>query len=207
MTIAKGQPWGAPGRLPDGARVARSDAEASGGLERERYEGRPFSPFGLLGGDLARTAGAPGDPDRLGSGEAVRLPIDVGEVLLDGRLHLFVAHTVVRSRSWRRAVVAMNAQWLSPGRLGALNAAPRAHPDDGLLDILDADLEWADLPKVLRRARLGAHLPHPRIATHRGAAWQTELDRPLRVWIDGRPAGRARRLAFRVRPDAATIVI
>ncbi|MCA1692669.1 MAG: hypothetical protein LC733_10905, partial [Actinobacteria bacterium] len=107
-----------------------SDSEARAVLEEARRERQPFPALGLLGGDLCRTLGGQGgDPARLRGGEGVRFTVDVGEVLLDGRLRLFVAHLVARSHLWTRSFVVMNAQWL-----GRWNLGPRAHPGDGLLD-------------------------------------------------------------------------
>src|SRR6185369_10188758 len=98
-----------------------------------------------------RTLGAPGGEDRLRSPEAFTFSVDLGEALIDGRLHFFVAHLVARNRWWTRAFVAMNAQWL-----GGLNLGPRAHPNDGLLDIYDARLSLVDVVKVRARAHTGA---------------------------------------------------
>jgi YegS C-terminal NAD kinase beta sandwich-like domain len=202
MPISKGSPYGEPGTLPDDGVVVRSDAEARAVLERARAEGRPFPPLGLLGGDLCRTLGGPGDEARLRSPDAVRFPVDLGEVLLDGRLHLFVAHVVVRTRGWGHVVAAMNAQFFGPWVLG-----PRAHPNDGLLDIYRAHLSLADRLKVRARVRHGAHMPHPRINERRAAAMQIELDHPRPVYLDGEQVGEARDLALRIEPDALTVVV
>src|SRR5439155_21878008 len=92
LPVERGQPWGEHGALPADGVVVRSDAEARAVLEAARGDGRPYPPLGLLGGDLCRTIGGPGDEHHLRSAEAMRFPVDLGEVLLDGRLHLFVAH-------------------------------------------------------------------------------------------------------------------
>ncbi len=202
MTIQKGAPWGEPRPLPPGGIVVRSDAEARHALEAARRDGRPVPVLGLLGGDLCRTLAGPGDEARLRSPDAVTFTVDVGEVLADGKLHLFVASMVARNRTWRRAVVAMNAQWL-----GGWNLGPRAHPNDGLLDTYDARLRLGDLAKVRRRLPSGSHLPHPRIAERRAAAVQFDLDRPLPLWLDGERVGEGRRLSVRVEPDAAQVVV
>ncbi|MEA2843823.1 MAG: hypothetical protein QOJ69_1494, partial [Actinomycetota bacterium] len=198
MPIAKGSEYGAPGPVPDGLVVVRSDAEARAALEQARRERRPYPPLGLLGGDLCRTLGGGAGRELVG----VRFPVDLGVVLADGRVHLFVASLVARTRLWTRAFVAMNAQWAAGANLG-----PRAHPGDGLLDIYDARLSLRQVLAVRARARHGAHLPHPGIRERRSAALQVELERPLPLWLDGVVVGEARTLALRVEPDALVVVI
>ena len=202
MTIEKGRDWGATAPLGPGGVVVRSDAEARAVLEDARLAGRPFPPLGLLGGDLCRTLGGSGDEGRLHSDRAVTFPVDLGEALVDGRLHLFVAHLVARDRLWRHAFVAMNAQWA-----GAWNLGPKAHPGDAKLDTYHARLEVGDLVKVRARLHHGAHLPHPRITERRAQAVQVELERALPVEVDGVAVGSGRRIAVRVEPDALTVVV
>jgi len=202
VTIEKGRAWGAPGALPEGGVVVRSDAEARAVLEEARRAGRPFPALGLLGGDLCRTLGGTGDEARLRSAQAVTFPVDLGEALVDGRHFLFVAHLVARDRLWRHSFVAMNAQWL-----GEWNLGPRAHPGDAKLDTYQSALTLSDLPKVRARLHHGAHLPHPRITERRRPAVQVDLARPLDVRVDGVAVGRGRTLSVRVEPDALTVVI
>ncbi|MDQ3107540.1 MAG: hypothetical protein M3Q68_07005 [Actinomycetota bacterium] len=202
MTIRKGEAWGEVGPLPVDGVVVRSDGEARAAVEAARRHGRPYPVLGLVGGDLARTLGAPGDEARLRSTSAMTFPIDLGQVLVDGRLHLFVSHLVARNRWWTRIVVAMNAQWVGPWNLG-----PRAHPNDGLLDTFDARLPVGDLVKVRRRLPTGTHLPHPGIKARRGAALTFELDRPLPIWLDGERVDEGRSLVVRLEPDALRVVI
>lgn len=202
MTIEKGKAWGAPAPLPDHGVVVWSDAEARVVLEEARRAGRPFPPLGLLGGDLCRTLGGRGDAGRLRSPDAITFPVDLGEVLVDGRLYLFVAHLVVRDRFWLHSFVAMNAQWL-----GEWNLGPRAHPGDAKLDTYESTLALSDLLKVRARLHHGAHLPHPGIKERRAPAVQVELPRPLDVRVDGTAVGRGRTISVRVEPDALSVVI
>ncbi len=198
MPIAKGSPYGEPGPVPDGLVVVRSDAEARAVLEDARRERRPYPPLGLLGGDLCRTLGGGTGADLVG----VRFPVDLGVVLADGRIHLFVASLVARTRLWTRAFVAMNAQFLGPW-----NAGPRAHPGDGLLDTYDVRLKPGQLLAVRARLPGGAHLPHPGIRERRAAAVQVELERALPLRLDGELVGKGRVLSVRVEPDALVVVI
>ena len=202
MTIEKGKAWGVPGGLPADGVVVASDAEAGAALNAARRDRRPCPALGLLGGDLCRTLGGRGDEGRLRGPEGVRFPVDLGEALVDGRLLFFVAHLVARNRLWTRVFAAMNAQFL-----GRWDVAPRAHPNDGLLDTFDARLPLGDLTKVRARLPQGAHLPHPGITERRARAAQVALDRPLPVWLDGERVGEGRHLSVRVEPDALTVVV
>ena len=203
MTVRRGEDWGHLAPLPTGGVIVSSDAEARTVVTAARRRGEAPPPLGLLGGDLCRTLGGPGDRDRLSGPDATTFAVDLGSVLVDGQLHWFVAHLVARRSWWRgRAVAAMNAQWL-----GALDLGPRSHPGDGLLDVTDGDLPTKDRWEARRRARTGTHLPHPALRTMRTAALQLDLDPPLDVWLDGERVARASRLSIRIEPEALTVVV
>lgn len=205
MTVQKGEAWGRAGPLPDDGVMVASDAEARRVVEQARRAGRPAPTLGLLGGDLCRTLGGRGDEARLRSAEARLLPVDLGAVLIDGRLHWFVAHLIARRSWWSgRIVAAMNAQFV-----GSWDVAPRSHPNDGRLDTLDVDPSFGagDRFKALRRMPTGSHVPHPAIRQRRVDAAQFELERPTPVWLDGVRIGPARQLSVRVEPDALVCVV
>ncbi len=203
MTIRPGRDWGEPGSLPPGGVVVASDAEARLVVERARSEGRSPPPLGLVGGDLCRTLGGRGDELRLFSPEATRLTVDLGAALVDGRPHWFVAHLVARRSWWRGRIVAvMNAEWL-----GHWDVAPRAHPNDGLLDLLDGAPPLRDRLRARRRLRTGMHVPHPAIHQQRAARFEIAMDPPLDVRLDGLDVGPASRLTAWVEPDALTVVV
>lgn len=201
MPVGRGEAWGHRAPLPADGVVVASDAEARAVVTAARRASAPIPALGLVAGDLARTCGARGSPDRLRTTEAQALPVDLGEVLIDGSLHFFVAHLVARGSWWRgRIVAAMNAQYL-----GSWDVAPRAHPNDGRLDILDADLGLGDRLKARSRLASGTHVPHPGIAERRVKAIQLELPSGTRVWLDGELVGPARSLAVRAAPDAVVV--
>jgi hypothetical protein len=203
VTIRKGERWGTEGPLPEGAVLVHSDAEAREVVTAARRSGQPIPALGLLGGDLCRTLGGTGDEARLRSGQATHLPVDLGSALVDGRLHWFVAHLVAR-RGWLRGrvVAVMNAQFI-----GTWNVVPRGHPNDGRLDVFDADLPLRDRLQARRRLPLGTHVPHPGIEERHLAAVQLELAQPTPVHLDGQLVGEARHLSIRTEPDALLCVV
>jgi hypothetical protein len=236
VTVRKGEAWGRLAALPDGTVVVHGDAEARHVAERARRANLPVPPLGLAAGDLCRTmggrggaarllaAGGPAEvPGRRGAGgpgglsgaggpagvsgapEVTVAPVDLGSILVDGRQHWFVAHAVARRSWWHgRIVVAMNAEFL-----GDWDVAPRGHPNDGRLDVLDVStaLSLTDRVKARRRLPSGTHVPHPAIETRQVAAIQVEFDRPTPVWLDGERVGEGRHLSIRVEPDALTCAV
>lgn len=203
MTIRKGELWGGPGPLPADGVMVRTDAEARDAITAARRADEPLPILGLLGGDLARTCGATGSEERLRSSDAQTLPVDLGEVLVDGSLHFFVAHLVARRTWWRGRIVAlMNAQYL-----GRWDVAPRSHPNDGRLDLFDADLSLGDRIKARSRLVTGTHVPHPGISERRVKAVQIDLGPGTQVWLDGVSVGAARALSVRTVPDALRVVV
>jgi len=203
MAIRKGEAWGSPGALAPGSPVVDSDAGLRAIVEQARRTQTPIPMVGLVGGDLCRTVGGPGDHRRL-TGGGVILPIDVARADIDGTTHWFCSHLVAR-RSWwfGRAVAVMNSQWLGDWDLG-----PRSHPNDGLLDLTDGTLPVGDRREARRRARTGTHLPHPALRAARSAHHELSFDPPLDVWLDGqRVARKVRSVVVTVEPDAAEIVV
>jgi hypothetical protein len=203
MTIKKRQWWGEAGPLPPDGVMVHSDAEARAIVESARRARTDPPPLGLLGGDLCRTLGGRGDEGRIRSPEAMRFPIDVCSVLVDGRQHWFVAHLLARRSWWQgRLFAAMNAQWLGRWDLG-----PKSHPNDGLLDVTDTDMALGDRLKARRRLATGTHVPHPAITTRRTKALQVDFARPLDIWLDGERVARASNLSIRVEPDSLLVVV
>jgi YegS C-terminal NAD kinase beta sandwich-like domain len=205
VTIRKGEAWGEEGGLPADAVVVGSDGDARSVVTAARRAGETVPPLGLLGGDLCRTLGGRGDETRLRSGAAVRVPVDLGSVLVDGIQHWFVAHLVARRSWWHGRIVAiMNAEFIGPW-----DVAPRAHPNDGVLDIVDVSPSLSLTDRLRARGRLatGGHIPHPAISTSRRPAVQIGFERPTPVWLDGEPVGETTNLSVRVEPDALLCVV
>lgn len=203
MVIKKGEPWGRPGERPTDLRVAKTDADAAS------LVASGAAMLGLAAGDLLATLGgnqadSSDDGAREGGVEHQHLPIDLGWVGLDGGQSVpFVAHVAVHRRFWLgEFAVIMNAAWIDDLYLG-----PRAHPNDGLLDITVGALPVRQLVQARARARTGSHLPHPALTASRTASWEHRFARPIPVWIDGVLAGRATEITVKIESDSAVVVI
>jgi diacylglycerol kinase family enzyme len=110
----------------------------------------------------------------------------------------FTSRTLFSSRT----IVVMNGT-----HLGDLDLGPRAHPDDGLLDVTDGRLRLADRLRAGTRMRTGSHLPHPDLTTSRSASFSATFARPAAVFVDGVGAGDVTELAVRCLPDALVVVV
>jgi hypothetical protein len=201
MTLRRGEDWGTVGALPAGAREARRDADAARIVERARADGVPPPPVLLRGGDLWRTCGGGGQTP---AGDVMPiLPVDVGIAELDGEERVFTAHLVARGRSrWFGPLLAVcNAQ-----HVGKWDVAPRGHPADGLLDVVEVGaMSLPDRWRAWRRLPTGTHVPHPAIAQRRVREATFTFSRPRRIWLDGQSAGTATHLV--VRADAAALTV
>lgn len=190
MVIGKGLDWGSAGGLPSGFPIASSNHELRAALR----DG--IRTVGVAGGDLCRTLGGPGRMD-------MSFPVDLCHVDLDGVTDVFVAHLVARRGWWRGPLVAvMNAQFIT-----TWDVAPRGHPNDGIVDIFEASLSFADRLKARHRLASGTHVPHPQIKQRQLATGGVDFGAALSVWLDGDPVGQFRSVRFRVEPDALTVVL
>lgn len=203
MAVSKGVDWGGTDGAPDDLVAVASDAEARAVVAEARRAGVTVPALGLLGGDLCRTLGGRGgDVSRLREA-GTSVVVDLGVATLDGVEEVFVAHLVLRRSWWRGRVVAvMNAQYV-----GSWDVAPRGHPGDGRLDVLDGDPSLGDRWKARSRLVSGTHVPHPAISQARVGEWSVDLDRPMPVHLDGERREPARTIAVRVEPDAVRVVV
>ena len=197
MTIRRGAPWGVRGPCPGDLAWWPHDAAAA----RAARGGAAHLAIRRSGvGASVGVSGAVAAPEMLATPwDLLRLVLHDGtqvrEVAVLGRA--WVVPRALRGDAWILGVT-------SP--VGDLDLHPRAHPNDGLLDVLavDAAMPVRDRIRALGRARRGDHLPHPALRATRGPRWSSPDGRWL-VWADGRWAGRATRVDATLQQDATTL--
>lgn len=189
MTIRKGEPWGIEVDRPADLLVVGGDAALAAAA---RSGDRPLA---VDGGDLHRSLGAPQPRPSM-----QRVDVDLIHLSADGTGMTAVAHVVARRAWWHGPVVAV----MNVDHIGDWNVAPRAHPNDGLLDVVEVDPSMGVRQRwqARTRLRLGTHVPHPSIGLRRvtDAAWR--FDVPMSLWVDGERRGLVSELSVRVEPDA-----
>ncbi len=188
MTIRRGEDWGRVGRPPVDLPWFDDDDTAA-----EAYR-RGERAIGVRGGDLARTLGVRQGgttdvtPTSNETAESVSFPIDVIELSCsDGRRTVALAHVVVRSRRWGwwrgPVTVLMNAQYI-----GRWDVAPRGHPNDGRVDLLEVEPTMSIRQRLLagRRLPIGSHVPHPLVRSRSVTRTTFVVPASARVDVDGR---------------------
>lgn len=205
MTIKAGEPWGQVGEPPEGLIRVDDDAALRRWVEQTRGEG-PDVALGPRRGDCWRAAGGQPGRDRIDAGDVVAvLPWDVLEVWADGRRLWAVAHVIARGIAWSGEVAAI----MNVDHHGSWDVAPRAHPNDGRLDVVhaSADLTWRARFQARRRLPLGTHVPHPAIRVRQSESVELSFSRPRRLVVDGVDEGSVSRLAVTVHPDRLTVCV
>lgn len=198
MTIRAGEAWGEVVEPPRGLVTASDDAAVAALLDSEARD-RVL----VTGGDLLRTLGGPSR-----DGRRRRYPLDLLRVELDGEpAGAAVAHVVVRRPGrlgWWRGPLWMAG---NVAHLGSWDVAPRAHPNDGRVDVVAvaATMSMRARRQARRRLRTGSHLPHPEISVTRATTASCRPGRGAVIIIDGGPARRAALVTITVAPDAATV--
>ena len=198
MTIEKGQPWGSPGHVPGAVIVAPDDAAVAGS------RGMPVQP---TGGNLWRSLGC---PSRKATGEeCTMLPVDAIKCTVTHPAGTTVLTAVadVRAGGWFRRTgltVVTNV-----GIDGNRNLAPRAHPNDGELDVLEVGAATSFRQRFIarRRALTGTHVPHPTITVHRARTVHLRRRGRERLVIDGRTFGKWQSASVELISDHITVIV
>lgn len=144
-----------------------------------------------VSGDIHRSLGAP-----VAERATSAVTLDLIECRVDGRLYRAAAHVVARRPGrwgwWRGPIVMV----MVSGHLGRFEPAPRAHPGDGLLDVIEVSGSMNLRQRVMarRRSRTGSHLPHPDISTTRVRDLRRSFDESLTIFVDGASVGASRHL-------------
>jgi hypothetical protein len=205
MTIRRGESWGRQRKLSADVLVVDGDAEVGRHVTAALQRGETPQPVAVRSGDLARALGG-GTAGRVVAGNTlVEAPIDAVRVTTaEGEVRWFCAHLVAHRGAWRGEVVAAANAGFVRGR----DVAPRAHPNDGRVDLVrvDPSMSLRARRAAWHRAATGSHLPHPLITVAQSTAEVLHFSSRLRLWIDGEPWTATRSVSLEVVADAAVVL-
>ena len=202
MKVNKGQGWGFAAPLPSDGLNIRTNKDLIDQITSYKRDGKSLPVFGLLGGDLWRTLGGRHDESRLYRDDATTVDVDLGCVLLDGKIYWFCAHMLIGSKYFGNRVFISNA-----AHYGKNNPTPKAHPGDGKFDILETELSAVQTIKAIKRLSAGTHIPHPEIKYERVESKQLSFDQKMRVEIDGQKLGKFKNVLLRIENQGLRVVV
>ncbi|CAI8380621.1 MAG: Uncharacterised protein [Acidimicrobiaceae bacterium] len=202
MNIEKGRSWGSLSPLPPEGVIIKTNKELLEKVNDCKRQGIDLPTFGLLGGDLWRTLGGRRAEERLYSGEATTLDIDLGCALLDGKIFWFCAHMFIGSKLKGEKIFISNV-----AHYGKMNPAPKAHPGDGKFDMLEVKLSPFQTFKAVKRVSAGTHIPHPGIKYKQVSSEQFSFGKKLSIEIDGKNIGKFSTVSIRIENEALRVVI
>ncbi len=194
MTIRKGEDWGSQFVMAHDCSVVASDATAA--------LLPPHSPFYVSHGDLFESLGQPRQPV---AGESCQLlPIDAMQYtirLSNGEEKSALAISSIAIGQWYRGSFFVLS---NTGFYKSRHLLPRAHPNDGLLDLLSLSSSMTLRQRLLfnKKSRISAHVPHPDIRITRVATFTfTRSNANETLTVDGMKMRNWSEISVAIQPD------
>ena len=192
MTIRKLEPYGIQASRPLNLVTRQSDYE----LAQHFTSHDRAVPCTVIQGGIAQSLGITGDVQRDLTSHATHLDQQMTRVDLD--LLQIDYRTVASGENSLQIVVAgtLSLQLRTPlstflifsnsGYWRERDLLPRAHPNDGFVDVLEVDPNITLRQRALawRRSKTGSHLPHPHLRVSRTTDFQWS-GRPSNMIADG----------------------
>lgn len=204
MTIRKGEQWGSRIPTPSRIRHVSSDAEIA--------QCSPEDFIAVGGGDIYTTLGSPSFVSE--SDECTLLPMDALQVkilLSDASDKSCTAASCIEVGSlisplkFGRYICVTNG-----GIVSGRNFAPRAHPNDGRLDIMQIAeaMSFRDRLTAKKKALTGTHVPHPSISLRQEETFSAKRSGEReKLRIDGVTVANWIEVSVSIVPDYWQIVV
>lgn len=204
MPISPGSPWGVVVPLPDQPMYLKSDRELGVFLRDHSAKQIHDQPIFMKSGDIPRVLGV---LDRPRDAECLRIVIDVIAVSYTDASGIEHSDVCIASLSIARrffrgtiSVITNSGYWRKH------EVAPRAHLNDGKLDIFEVSgaMPLGQRRLMWKKAETGSHLPHPLLSYSQGDFFHWKGN-PQRLVIDGQHMGMVTNVSCRVQSDCAQV--
>ena len=206
MTIRKGTNWGLQIARPDNLVYCNDDTAASILITNNLLNLQKLPTIAIRNSNLARVLGIDGAKDI--STKIFSTLFDLIRVdcvtIDDTAVTVFgLGYALLRNSWWHGEIVAV----LNQSFIGDWDCAPRAHPNDGKLDVVIVSSGMKPPQRLLasRRVRSGTHIPHPDITISQQTYLEAAIGTPKMLVVDGRQISAVIACKFTVIPDAVTL--
>lgn len=204
MPISPGSPWGSISRIPERSLVLSSDRELGVFLRDHSAKQIHEQALFVKSGDIPRVLGV---DDRPRNHECLRVVIDALVVTYTDTAGVDHNDVCIGSMSIARryfrgaiSIITNSGYWRKH------EVAPRAHLNDGKLDIFEVSgaMRWSQRRLMWKKALVGSHLPHPLLSYSQGDffRWKGNAQRLI---IDGQYVGKVTAVSCRVQSDCAQV--
>jgi len=204
MPISPGSEWGAPSPIPDNAHTISSDRQLGLHLRDSSAKHIHGQSLHVVAGDITHVLGV---QDRPTKNDCVRVVIDaiaVSYTDAHGSVHsdVCVGSLSIARRFLRGAISVVT----NSGYWRGHEVAPRAHLNDGKLDIFEVSgaMRWSQRRLMWQKTALGTHLPHPLLSYSQGDFFHWEGS-PQRLTIDGQFVAVVTKVTCRVQSDCVQV--
>jgi len=205
MPISPGSKWGEEIVRPIATRSFGSDRELGTALRDHSLNSQPQGALQLVSDDFLSLLGLKDVTRRT---TAIKILIDALAISYTdkhGRTHQDVcigSLHIGRTLRGTLSIVTNTGWWRGH------DIAPRAHPNDGKLDIVEVAQTMTARQRITawKRSLVGTHLPHPHIAYSQSDfySWSGEL---ANLTIDGEKLGKVSHVHCRVQSDCTEITV
>jgi hypothetical protein len=207
MTIRRFAEWGKLIPQPKVIEICNSDTQIAKVATKFRSSGSQIPHVFAAAGSLAISLG---NALTMPNSEVRELPIDLLHISYstdDGAQRNSIAanSVLMRNRLWTGQIVAVT----NSGYLGNWEIAPRAHPNDGVFDVVEvnADMSWRQ--RLIARHRLprGTHMPHPSVGIRQCNSESWIFAKPIGLYLDDEFVERTMHVDVTIEPGALNLVI
>lgn len=204
MPITPGSPWGVLSPAPEHARALETDRQLGIFLRDSSAQEIHSQSLLMMAGDIPRVLGVLTSSPSLGRVRVIIDAISVSYTDTNGITHsdvcigsLSIARRFLRGSI---SVVTNSGYWRGH------EVAPRAHLNDGKLDIFEVSgaMRWSQRRLMWQKTNSGTHLPHPLLSYSQGDFFHWEGS-PQRLTIDGECVATATQVSCRVQSDCVQV--
>jgi len=204
MPISPGSPWGTACSVPSDAHVISSDRQLGLFLRDNSLRVISSKSLFMKSGDIPLSLGV---HHRSADTDCIRVIIDALAVRYtdtSGVEHsdVCIGSLSIAKRFFRGAISVVTNSGYWKGQ----EVAPRAHLNDGKLDIFEVSgaMRWGQRRLMWQKTSLGTHLPHPLLSYSQGDFFNWEGS-PQRLTIDGQFVAVVAKVTCRVQSDCVQV--